>query len=59
MFAAQPQAPPGYQALCDRLQAEHDPAQFCILVDLVNRLLSAHEKSSARETGCTDSSIWW
>jgi hypothetical protein len=44
-----PEPPPGYQALCDQLQVEHDRARFRILVDLLNRLLSAHEKSSARE----------
>jgi hypothetical protein len=44
-----PEMPSGYQALCDQLQAEHDPARFRILVDNLNRLLSVHEKSLSRE----------
>jgi hypothetical protein len=48
------QAPPGYQALCEQLQVENDPARFRILVDLVNRLLTFHEKDIAGEEGCPE-----
>jgi hypothetical protein len=40
------QAPPGYQVLCDLLQIERDPARFRRLVELINRLLTAYEKSN-------------
>jgi hypothetical protein len=42
-------APPGYHDLCDKLQTENDPARFRLLVDQLNRLLTAYEKSGARE----------
>jgi hypothetical protein len=45
MFSPLSEAPPGYQDLCDQLQIERDPAQFRLLVERINCLLTAHEKS--------------
>jgi hypothetical protein len=54
MPSTQPQAPPGYQVLCDQLQVERDPARFRMLVELVNRLLTAHEKSNTHKEYCPE-----
>jgi hypothetical protein len=51
MSFTQLQAPPGYEDLCARLQIERDSIKFRMLVEEINRLLTAYEKSSDGEEG--------
>jgi len=37
--------PAGWRDLCEKLQTAKDPEEFQAIVDQINRLLTAHEKS--------------
>ena len=50
MAHMQLEGPPGYKELCAKLQVERNPARFRALVEMINRLLHDHEKSSASES---------
>jgi hypothetical protein len=37
--------PPGWRELCAKLQTASSPSEFQLVLDEINRLLAAHEKS--------------
>jgi len=41
----EPQEPQGWRELCAQLQTENDPDKFRVLLDEINTLLTAHEKT--------------
>jgi hypothetical protein len=40
--------PPGWRGLCAKLQTAKDPEEFQAIVNEINQLLTAHEKSQRK-----------
>ena len=48
MTRAKEYEPPGWRDLCAKLQRAKDPEEFQAIVNELNQLLSAHEKSQQK-----------
>lgn len=48
MTRAKEYEPPGWRDLCAKLQGAKDPEEFQAIVNQINQLLTAHEKSQQK-----------